>query len=442
MDRRTATRVQLAHGVSSLRFRFGQQSREAEPRDVTPFGLSLDHDSATGLSVGETVTGELRLRSQHIPVSLELRRRSRGRSGFKLATPHRAALARAYLRERFPRLVPRRETEPELLDELLRDSGYANLRAAECSVVEWQRFAADESFDYVYPTPEGRLLGHLSGTRVYDRTWLAHQLATLGGHAESGECRATLYECVSALPRLMDGEDGYLLAYFNLQKRWHALFFKDFVAWVNDAAASVLVEWDTFEGADLPAPNSSAMLRELRIGPVEPHELLAATALARSRLPSLMADALDLRPGRLSCAALNGDARRARHAIAVRSRDRLLGVALCETAPKQASLFNLLNGAQVFAGDAPFAARHALLHAVQAFYAERGVERPLLLCPPETLDPQREPSIRFRERMGAIAHGGAGLLQYENYCRLQMGRLFRRKERNHDRRTRAEDAAE
>jgi hypothetical protein len=210
------------------------------------------------------------------------------------------------------------------------------------------------------------------------------------------------------------------------------VFFKDFVPWVNDPALSVVVEWDCFERADVcddAAPIAPAVSTDYRVGPLEPPELEAATALVRSQLPSLMSDALDLQPERLDCPALNGDVSRARSAIAVRSSRGLLGVALCESGPASASLFNLLNVAQLFLPDAPPGASDALLCAVLGHYTERGIERPLLFALPGTVSPERQPALRFRERMGAIAHGGAGLMQYESYICVQMGRFFRRKER-------------
>jgi hypothetical protein len=360
----------------------------------------------------------------------------------------RCNLARAHLAQRFPRLVPRAQVEGVELEELVRASGYLKLRQLGCSIDEWQRFSADFSFDYVYRTHEGRVLGHLSGTRVYERTWLAHQLATLGGHPESGASRAMLYEFMSALPRLLEGERGFFLAYFNLQSRWHRVFFKDFVPWVNDPALSVVVEWDCFEQIDGVAnakrltPAAPSGMGGLCVGPVEPSELEAATALVRAQLPALMSDALDLQPERLGCAALNGDPSRSRTAIAVRSSRSLLGVALCESGPTSASLFNLLNIAQLFVPDAPPGVSEALLRAVLAHYAERGIERPLLLALPGTVSVAREPALRFRERMGAIAHGGAGLMQYESYICVQMGRFFRRKERVHGPRSHAPHALE
>lgn len=341
----------------------------------------------------------------------------------------RVGLVRAHLAQHFPRLVPRAEVEAAQLQELVEASGYLKLRQLGCSISEWQRFSADFSFDYVYRTREGRVLGHASATRVYERTWLAHQLATLGGHAESGASRAMLYESMSALPRLLEGERGFFLAYFNLQSRWHRVFFQDFVPWVNDPALSVVVEWDCFERIEDAEQAAPAVTSDICVGPLEPRELEAAAALVRSQLPALMSDALDLHPERLRCTALNGDPSRARSAIAVRSSRELLGVALCESGPASASLFNLLNVAQLFVPDAAPDACDALIGAVLAHYAERLIERPLLFALPGTVIPARQPALRFRERMGAIAHGGAGLMQYESYVCVQMGRFFRRKER-------------
>jgi hypothetical protein len=361
-----------------------------------------------------------------------------------LSMPTHPSRVRAYLQQRFPRLVPRGEVDFELLAQLLQSSGYSKLRQAECSYGDWQRFSAEYSYDYVYRALDGRVLGHVSSTRLYSKTWLGHQLATLGGHLESGASRASLYALVCCLPKLMGGERAHFLAYFNLQSRWHQLFFEGFVRWVDDVALSLIAEWDCFElAARDPRPSLYGLqvpeAEKFRIELLEEHELGAATALVRRQIPQLLADAMDILPGQLGTTRLNGDPARARVAFGVHSGQGLTGVALCETGPTNASLFNLLNVSQFFVSNSPPDAQLALLCAVQGFYQGRGIERPLLFAPPGSFRATQHPAVCFRERMGVIAHGGAGVIHYENYCRFHMGRLFRRKERIYASTTRTED---
>jgi hypothetical protein len=340
------------------------------------------------------------------------------------------ALARAQLQRRFPRLRPRITLAAERILDLFRRSGYIQLREPECNIDDWQRFAADYSFDMVYCARDGAALGHFSLTRVYRHTWLAHQLATLSGHAESGPCRATLYELISAVPLAHEGERAYGLAYYNPGKSWHRLFFGDFAAQVADERLVTVAHWDFFERGAL-----GALPLTPRVGLLAAHERDAASALIRSRLPRLLADAMDIVPESLSSVALNGDVAHGRIALVLREGRELLAVALCERGPMHGSLFNILNGAHFFfaasvAGDEPDA--HAasvqleLLSAVLRYYAAQGIERPLLLAPPGTFAAERQPGISLRERMAAIAFSSEGLARFEAYCRLHMTRLFYR----------------
>ena len=348
-----------------------------------------------------------------------------------------AALGRefadAYLRRSFPRLVPRAHIDTLPLESLLQRSGYLELRQGDCTFAEWQRFCEGYSFDFVYRAEGGELLGHASSTRIYSSTWLGHQLATLGGHAESGVCRSELYAFLSVAPRLVDGERAHSIAYFNPSRRWHQLFFQQFSDGVQDPTLTAIGLWDRFE-RDSGAPDLPARWpRGPRIEALQKSDLSLAVALVRSQLPGLLADAMDIFPEALQATRLNGDAARTRTAFGVYLERELAGVALCEFGPSNASLFNLLNLAQFyFPAPAPtpsggLEAQLALLGAVRSFYRTQGIEHPVVVAPPHSFAAEREPGTRLGERMGCIAWSCGGLVRYEDYCRVQMERLYRRK---------------
>src|SRR5690606_34300547 len=116
-------------------------------------------------------------------------------------------------------------------------------------------FAGDLSVDSVYRSADGVLLGHVSVTRAYSRTWLGHQLSTLKGHRESADCRVALYNHFASVPTIMDGRDDvYLLGYYDRSRRWHQLFFEGFVDWIRDESLVAVTPFDRFEPGELVAP--------------------------------------------------------------------------------------------------------------------------------------------------------------------------------------------
>jgi hypothetical protein len=79
------------------------------------------------------------------------------------------------------------------------------------------------SCDRVYRAADSTLLGHVSVTRIYKKTWLLHQLSCLRGHPESGECRRMLYLLFATVPTVYDGDEGSVIAYFDQELRCEEL---------------------------------------------------------------------------------------------------------------------------------------------------------------------------------------------------------------------------
>jgi hypothetical protein len=442
LDQRRGTRVELERGQAVLRW---ARVIDGMPRivnspivDITPGGARIRLATSDPSPPTEPFVGELQLDGMRVPLLATVRHQleaaGSGLAGLHLETgTGRRHLVELYMRGRLPGVVPRAEITREALTKLLGDSGYLKLRAGEGPSPGWHQYRSDQSVDVVYQARDGNALGHVSITRAYKNSWMMHQLATLSGHVETGACRRILYDVGACVPLAMGGEKALALAYFNRQRRWHQLFFEQFMQWLDDDAHGTLATFDRFErDPSAPAVTQAPPLEaRYRIDSLKEDDLLLAVALIRSQLPPLLAETLNIHPEDLQSATLNGDPQRTRTAFVVRSNDALVGVALCETGPVNASLFNIFNMAQFYfcagAQQPSVPAQLALLAQVRRFYADRGTERPLIVAPPGTLAANQEPGTTLAEEMGCVAIGGAGLRQWEHYCKLQMGQLYQRK---------------
>jgi len=441
LDERRGRRVAIGKGQGTLRW---ARVVEGAPKvihsslvDLTPAGASIELEPSDPVPPSASFVGELHLGNVKIPLLASLRRCERRSdnvlAGLRLEIGgEKRKLVDLYMRQRFPGLVRRHEVESEALGKLLAESGYLKLRDGEGCSSFWHRYRSPHSLDFVYRARDGALLGHVSSTRSYRRSWLMHQLATLSGHSESGLCRRALYDLVSCAPTVFEGEQAFAVAYFNRKLRWHQLFLQDFVQWLNDDALGTVTAFDRFERApNAAAPTPQGGATGYSVEPLADEDVIRAVALIRSQVAPLVADALDINPQDLVTASLNGDPLRSRAAFALRRGRELLGVALCETGSASASLFNIFNLAHFYvcSGVAcpPVEAQLALLSAVREHYARKGTSSPLIVAPPGTFAAQHEPGTVLAESMGCFVVSGVGLRQWEHYCRLQMGRLYQRK---------------
>jgi hypothetical protein len=345
----------------------------------------------------------------------------------------RPELVRIHRLIRFPHLRDRGELDSDRVIELFRASNYLDLRETENTepTDAWccPDFAGDLSIDTIYRAGDGALLGHVSVTRAYSRTWLGHQLATLKGHPESFDCRISLYNHFASTPGSIDGEDVYLLGYYDRSKRWHQLFFESFVDWLADPREVAVVPFDRYEPIELGMLGMHGMhvVPELEHG-VDIHraraeELDELAALVRRQMPPLARVAFDLDADKLDAAYLHPEYEaqavpRGREAFAIREQGELVGVALVEHGSPHLSLFNLLNLAQLYFTDA--ASRSAKAQAfrfVRGHYAERGTMDPILVTTPGTNEHPGDAGMRLAETMGCIIWSGRSLAQYQSYVR-------------------------
>lgn len=447
LDRRGVYRQPLSPGRGEARWRVPDSEHprqvRSEIRDLTPRGVCIATRRDPAPAPPDTpFPVELQVAGSEPVMCLARRRRSPLQAeqgyGLELLTERvPRPLVEAYLRERVPALQPRADASSAELHALMRESGYLALRAVDAGFDRWRDFAPEsgDSFDRVYRAADGRLLGHASATRIYDRGWLLHQLACLTGHAESGACRNELYTMVATVPTLVDGERASALAYFNQKNRWHRLFFVGFLDWLSSSALGAICGFDRFERDD-PAPRFDVPEGAVT-GLPDRADRLEATALVRAQLPTVTADAFDIHPAALHRPPETRHGR-GRHMLTLREGGELRAVALCEMGDPAGSLFNVINMAQLYLRTGSAApsvpAQRALVSAARRLYADHGVRRPLLVAPEGTLHPEVEPGTRLEETMGCAVFTGAGLRQWQRYCRFQMGRRWRRHGRDGDER--------
>src|SRR5439155_17584851 len=291
------------------------------------------------------------------------------------------------------------------------------------------------SRDMVYRSKDGTLVGHVSVTQVYARAWLIHQLATLSNRADTGACREALYGLISTLPALVHGAHTAIIGYFNRKRSWHQLSLQDFVDWIDDPAQAVVTSLDRFERASDAPDIEIPPIAGVEVGEARPDEILAASALARAQLPRIAADAFDIDPRRLVTDHLGASgSKRARRALVLRLHGRVAGVALCETGPRQLSLFSLFNQAQIFLCPAPAAppvgAQLALLAAVYRFFRERNVTDPIVVAPVGTLAATADPGTHLEEAMGCVVLSGRSVRRWENFLKFQLGHHFHERAAN------------
>jgi hypothetical protein len=311
----------------------------------------------------------------------------------------------------------------------MQDSGYLSLRSTAAQFAAWHENQPTNliSSDSVYRAVDGTILGHVSATQIYRRTWLWHQLACIAGHAESGESRLSLYAMAASVPSVYHGTTACALAYFNQAHRWHQVFFQQFVAWLNDPSLATICSFDRFE-RELPPEDFEAPGCEVRHARSD-HELVQAATLVRAHLPEVTADALDIHPGELQRAP-EQLRDRGREVLMLYEHGELVGVALCDLGDPDLSLFNLFNMGQLYVRTGRLTpssqAQRMLAAKVRHIYATHGIERSMLVAPADTLEHSVEPDTRWVERMGCLVIADRGLRQFENFCRFHFGRRWRR----------------
>lgn len=335
----------------------------------------------------------------------------------------RPELVRCYRQLRFPALFERGELDASEVMELFE-------RAGELGLGCGSSLPAELGVDVVYCAEDGALLGHVSVTRAYSRTWLGHQLMTFNDHGESAACRVALYHHLATVPILIDGhERQFLIRYYDRSKPWHQLLFDSFVDWYNEPDRVAIVAFEGYEVIDAEAPTTAPDDPSLTLEQVGLAELDEAAALVAEQLPPLACAAFDIDPDLLDRAYLHRDfatqgIARGRRVFGVREAGELVGVALCETGGGALNLVELFNLAQLYVRPrASGPARQALVAFVRRYYHGHGRARPLIVAPPGSLPEPKEAGLERVETLGCVIWSGPTLRAYRRFLRAAFARV-------------------
>ena len=453
--RRRCERVELVPGIATLSWENpldGDSTVSARVVDLSTEGLAiaLPASSRQLLPAGPSSL-TLRVRKTRMTLLGEVHSVRVGKDGSTLVGLRvkplhhndRLRLGRICQELRFPNLVSRRQADPSEIEELFRSSGYLDLRDGTAPSKTWHESPGDESLgiDLVHRAESGALLGHLSCTRIYPRTWLYHQLATVGLRRD--RVAYPLYiQLMDWISTLTEGE-GYALAYFDQHKSWHQTMLGAFTRWTASEALSLVAPLDRFEPAPDGRHRETSSLPKVIVREAEPADLPFASALARAHLPPLLADGLHFGASSMTAATLCREheafgLERSRTTLVVEAGGEIVGVAACETGAASLSLFNILNMAHVFfhelvAPGVARAAQGALLKSVRDFYGARGIALPLIVSPAGNTHYAEDAGLVHAETMGAWVTSSGGLKQWRNYIHFEMGgraHRGRRQEKN------------
>lgn len=401
--------------------------------DVSASGLSFETDDLE-LCDGSDLSMNFEIGGRTFAGRGEVRRRQLSKHGLRVGATFDPdgdvmPLVDALIDERFPRLRQRALVRGHQIEQLFDLSGYAALRAGASLDDRWASLdARSQSVDRAFLATDGTPIGHISMTRAFSSTWVAHQLATLRDHPESSRCWQAIYSLSTMVPVMGDGDDAKLLCYFDRSLRWHQRFHDAFVAWHGDPDDAVITDLDRFE-----VTTTKDALGALRPRIADDDELGEVAASAARRFSRLTASALDLTKDRLRSKALHrayvdSGLERSREVLTLRHDGRLLGAVLLERGSAALSLFGLFDMAHVFVEEGPMrvAATRALVDATIAWYRARGVERPIIVSPANEIA-QATDALRLEETMGLMTWSARGLRHYENFVSYTFGRSIRTK---------------
>src|SRR5262249_55110091 len=250
----------------------------------------------------------------------------------------RHTVAAFYHVRRFPTLARRGAVPAAEVCELLDRSGYLGLKKDIVPSDEWLAAPWPDVLtrEAVYRASDGTVLGHVSVTRAYRRTWLGHEIATLRTHPEAMECRRALYHHFASWPRLLDGGQAMLLGYYNRDRPWHQRFFEEF-AQAASPAECVILPVERFAAAPLdPATAVRRWITQAEIGEPDQHELGVVVGIIKRSWPPLALTAFDIDEEHLQSSCLHWayaetGLARSRTVLVLRERQKVLGVALCES---------------------------------------------------------------------------------------------------------------
>lgn len=240
----------------------------------------------------------------------------------------------------------------------------------------------------VWPSARG-VEGSASALKIYQGTWLGHQLAKRPGLSpDAATAKEVLREIVLGThePMLHDPDFHWLLGYCEASVRWMQVAHFDFAQAHEITGQASVIPFRLFEGSthDLldTSPTSPAAFTTGAATPSEQRQLLSRISATR---PRAYREALDFVEERFDLAQLGMAWHRAglareREVIVARYSGQPVAAVVLESATHGTNLFHLLDGVRLFCLDPTFgpalrdAAFAYLLRVAAQWYRSRGNE--------------------------------------------------------------------
>ncbi|MBI2608318.1 MAG: PilZ domain-containing protein [Deltaproteobacteria bacterium] len=308
----------------------------------------------------------------------------------------------------YPSLTHRWEVEFDKFWGLLEDSGYLGekdsvfFQGMQCQAQKvWGTLAKDPfkiSQDLVY-VRNGKPLGTISATRLYEKSWLFHQLAVHPKNIAEGTVHADLYLGAFGDFILNNPHIDFLMGFYNIHNTWHRKFFDYFGQTASDASKFYVEHFHLFEPLIPESPY---------VDPSYPWEL--ATAVGEEKkwilkhiqkcVPMIIQEACNLDatsfeiPKTRKTYIEKGLARDRKLLILKKDRE-IVAFALLENATTGINIFNLLDQAFLFYLEETPQIQTLLVKGVMNHYRSLGKKSFLLLAQKENLEPYR--TLRLQE---------------------------------------------
>jgi hypothetical protein len=300
-------------------------------------------------------------------------------------------------------------TWSEHLWELYEASGYFSLsgkspphfrqlRSPFANVVRKLDEAPEIGCQTVWPSERG-VEASLALLKIYQPSWFAFQLAKRPGDPPGGVPGKVVLRSVHMRAyehAQLDSDLRWIVALVQDSARWSKLVYYDLPARYVHTGLSAVVPVQVYE-IDLHEPHRARQSR-WHLGDATPKEVAEFLAFLSNRRPTPYLEALDYVPARFDLRAVQSAWTRAgltreRTVHVARRGDRVVAVAVLESADPGLHLFGLLDMVRLFEVEPGGAAAfHALVDRARAWYGRRA--RTIFTCVVEEGDVETRPDIR------------------------------------------------
>ena len=332
------------------------------------------------------------------------------------------------------------EVDADRLWEFLFDSGF--IYPGKYDMVHSYRHSLKETYRRLYrDNPEiitqityqrnGRIYGHASMVRAYERTWMVHHLAArpLGKKRTGLQVLKQIMHYFNGLYRLPSVQMDYMMFYFRPENRFPDHFFGGFARHFKNPRGCSL---DLFAYVDYPAPAGLPLPEGWTLGPCTEEDGDAFDRFYLSDSGGLLTDILRVgkkREGGESLAELygrHGFIRSSEH-YSLKQKGILKAVLVVNQSDPGLSLSDFLNGIKILVSDGTGLSGDVLAAAVSRFSSLYRIDKiPLLVYPCQYLETAGVP---FRKRYNLWIIDNHYAREYSEYmmdnARLRLRFLLR-----------------